>query len=773
MDSTYSLYKLADKNFLKIPDLQRGLVWNAARIESLWDSIVRGIPIGAISVRNGEVFDGQQRRHAIQVGLNYDPTQKDDEILWIDLIKGEDVENRIYSFRVTTPAHPWGYKVSKDDRSNSLLSHSERRSAIEWMAEHNFKWERSSDVSERPYPYEMIPWASELPVPFPVLDAFVKEFRSNRSLADFSKFISKRYSQQNWCRYFIKALPNIEVDVKYWDEILSDIEQLKDYRVLVIDASLVKDSDVGLYFKRMNKNGEEPSSDEIQYSLLKSRLGILKKLDLHAKGFSSSASLAQMAMCYYKSRQGEKLVLSVTDKDVSTFANQAEFEEFITGELQNLMSGADSLLRIGVEDGLLPWHRTRICNSSWPLYMYLMRESRNPQSDVNYAGLALMIRVFANDLNSAVKELWEAKSVREGLRTCIEKEFLARPLYVEELVFLSSEALVEGVNWHRKLLSKMNELNERIRFFYNGFDSKRASVELLLYGCRQFMSEIFGKYDASDSRWIEQNIPWDYDHILPKVWIHSNILTGNEYTELCKKFLWSIGNSAPIPFAINRSKNADAPGHNYPFGDCYGGRNYGNELKADLGAIEKYEYHWRYFDDNDNVKGIKNFVKTTAQRFYALYKDVFKTLSWGSLLQMGLERDFRFEMLSRVAERVHGEVFASIGKERIKLVRDPTPENLLLRATMKYQLCVPVKSVVVCFETHDRMCRKGWIGVCRRNDENRVDDSRRDTVAPFIGDGLDRDEDWYGWEEVTGLSEDEIVDSIQKWEERLAGLESW
>src|SRR5208337_1356071 len=33
-----------------IPSLQRGAVWNAGQVELLWDSILRGFPVGALVV---------------------------------------------------------------------------------------------------------------------------------------------------------------------------------------------------------------------------------------------------------------------------------------------------------------------------------------------------------------------------------------------------------------------------------------------------------------------------------------------------------------------------------------------------------------------------------------------------------------------------------------------------------------------------------------------------------------------------------------------------
>ena len=58
-----------------IPDIQRGLVWNAAQMEVFWDSLFRGIPVGIFTVAkfNNQtiLLDGQQRWNAIKSAIAY------------------------------------------------------------------------------------------------------------------------------------------------------------------------------------------------------------------------------------------------------------------------------------------------------------------------------------------------------------------------------------------------------------------------------------------------------------------------------------------------------------------------------------------------------------------------------------------------------------------------------------------------------------------------------------------------------------------------------
>ena len=118
-----------------LPALQRGLVWKPNQVELLWDSILRGFPIGSFMLseivevgQKGKYYlmDGQQRYNAISLGYNTVPKAK--AVLWMDL-EPPTVKNstRHFWIKATTQPHPWGFK---NDDDCSRLNTTEKRQAL-------------------------------------------------------------------------------------------------------------------------------------------------------------------------------------------------------------------------------------------------------------------------------------------------------------------------------------------------------------------------------------------------------------------------------------------------------------------------------------------------------------------------------------------------------------------------------------------------------------------------------------------------------------------
>ena len=119
-----------------LPALQRGSVWRPKQVELLWDSLMSGLPIGALLLSEFDrelgsrqltvsgtpksdrlpthhLIDGQQRALAIALGF-LDVWGCGDigncrYALWVDLAKPK-LDDRAFLFRMITSAHPWGYK---------------------------------------------------------------------------------------------------------------------------------------------------------------------------------------------------------------------------------------------------------------------------------------------------------------------------------------------------------------------------------------------------------------------------------------------------------------------------------------------------------------------------------------------------------------------------------------------------------------------------------------------------------------------------------------
>jgi len=145
MESLGDYFKLKDivekaaNSTISLPTVQRGFVWKPYQIENLWDSLLRGYPIGSFvlssktdSNEEYELLDGQQRATAICLGF-YDPikqtkelhspdgkifkTSSENIIIFIDLAKpNPENDNRKYLFRVITKSHPWGYRRQENQK---------------------------------------------------------------------------------------------------------------------------------------------------------------------------------------------------------------------------------------------------------------------------------------------------------------------------------------------------------------------------------------------------------------------------------------------------------------------------------------------------------------------------------------------------------------------------------------------------------------------------------------------------------------------------------
>jgi len=139
--------------FVALPIIQRGSVWKANAIVDLWDSLLRGMPIGSFTVTRFEtdksaavriigetraqneaikkgslsLLDGQQRTLAMCIGWTIDTDRR----VWVDFGQ-PGVAGQAFRLRVTTKHQPFGF--NQNDQSKKLPRWERRKAREEFDA---------------------------------------------------------------------------------------------------------------------------------------------------------------------------------------------------------------------------------------------------------------------------------------------------------------------------------------------------------------------------------------------------------------------------------------------------------------------------------------------------------------------------------------------------------------------------------------------------------------------------------------------------------------
>ncbi|MDI9366044.1 MAG: DUF262 domain-containing protein [Flavobacterium sp.] len=286
---------------VELPALQRGFVWKASQIESLWDSILRGFPIGSFLLSRSEdeklfLLDGQQRATSLAIGF-YNPWEKtlneknnfwslkNIPIVWIDLNPSEKTNTQKFVIRVITQSHPWGYQ-RKDN--NSILSVSDRRNALKVFRE-NPDNENGGYIQLSPL--KVFPYDSNLPVPLTFLIKSISEYKENwkvylielcrEQLPINIKTKHSENDEKNYLDKLTEVIYSSEFDKNIFNAIVN-LEQVV-VPAIVIKQEILKaeDEQTGedpTLFVRLNSSGTRIAGEELIYSIYKASFPEAKKL---------------------------------------------------------------------------------------------------------------------------------------------------------------------------------------------------------------------------------------------------------------------------------------------------------------------------------------------------------------------------------------------------------------------------------------------------------------------------------------------------------------
>lgn len=770
---TFSLREIAnwtDKcSNIKIPALQRGLVWKPRQVELLWDSLLRGFPIGSFLLSETDnnqyyLLDGQQRFNAISLGFNTVSNAK--SVVWIDL-KPQKQTERKYWIKVTTEAHPWGFY---NDDECSILDVKDRRKAAEAFGFKDKNIYRDDFSLLETWPIE-----AGLPVPLYTI--------LNIDANTPSEFCEKFLSELQKSTYFHKSEIDNESLVYLQDHIFNAIRRIRNYKIncnlltkdIIESEGDIKDNDndqtaFELLFKRLNTGGTTISQEDLAYSSIKAFWPEIQEInDSLAKDYMPPAKLAILTFGLLLSDQNKKLGVNTTPKQIRKWAEDNTIKKYVldfyqNGNLKKVLHRIDDWL--GVNDkndmhtpALL---RTSMAYSSPSLYQFLMYLAKYNEEEPDHfnvsseqiKALAFGIHWFVNgDINKVVQKLFlccrsgiNISNIRKGISSC-QHDGLLLPIYTPDEVKCFFE-VGESPRWRYWDVT----LQSWLGFYARIKDYSNYSKEMLLYSERRYINNHFPKYDpARKDMWENYNRPWDYDHIVPQEWAKSR--SANNYREYVQNWVWSIGNFAAISFEANRGKGCrnDFSEYNSEYKDSLLYDEGFSKITDDLSYNDKISI--------DFVKLVKQRIERIYERIYEILQPVFEKTELSDNLQN------RKNMMENVMKHVpDSKMYYVYNGQDVEAnchsLRDWTQKWI--------GIGVVIGDYYVCLEADASRDDSGFpyyeLGI-RKAPGTQISNDKRNVVADLIMEGYDKytgNEWWYYCKDASKLEAGEITEDIHQ-----------
>ena len=594
---TVHLYDIAECNLynkeinsrFKIPNIQRGLVWKSMQMELLWDSILRGFPIGSMLVLDkegnggGDILDGQQRANAIITGFNKDEIlgeKKPTNILWLDLNYNgseSDKERRKFGIRLTNASHPWGY-----DGNGNKLSANDRRDSLRKAYGEDYSQRKKSDWDIRRFvPHFFSKQTDFLPIPLAILVNAAKD-KEISSIKVFKETVAgdvkafSKYSVQWKELYEDKVLEFVD---KANEEFLRPFFELNNYSVVFNFVD--NNDDIEILFNRVNSRGTQMTNAELAYAAIKhygaelcncSEIGkIIKEKSI---GIMLEQNLAQLLFRYcfsdsnsisgeiIASKIREKALLNGNEKERDkAIANLKKMFTSDTKAIDNIILRTKEILLRSQDDCELPNFLLAEIATKKPnlfILLFCIIEKQSHLEDRFVQALIFYLYCFSVN-NEPVRLIFDKVSGDEEvneytiidiLRDSISREW-CYPIISSFKDFPALNDAELSSSWN---IDKYSDAEGFAVFKLLFTYGNNEGLFMLKYAQRRYYKEVFGDYDPSNKEhWDEINRPWDHDHIIPQNWISDGI-----WNNCQRAWVNSMGNIADIPYEENRSKSDDA-----------------------------------------------------------------------------------------------------------------------------------------------------------------------------------------------------------------------
>ena len=673
-DKFYSLeeiskWQLSENNNIKLPALQRSFVWKPYQIETIWDSILRGFPIGSFLLSNSNnedlfLLDGQQRATSIALGF-YNPwendayffdknIEKNTPTVWIDLYPNEVTTTHKYVIRVLTKSHPWGYRRKNN---NAILGLIDRRNALEKFKEINNKVNKYTDFKN----IDVFPWDADLPVPL----AFVLDFVFNK--IDKNNFIEKcnnlNFIKHNTTR---KEKLNNFVISNNFDEFINNIKtRIEDYTIpsIITKKEILSESDESennhstdpTLFVRLNREGTRLEGEELIYSIYKSEFPESKDLieNISANFIRPSLLISLFSRIAWSKVNDNQYPrkFSVNDFRKRLYEN-IEFKNYLKNAIESNDENSfknifNNALKIFTSDNKVKFPLILVksmINNMPELFLGLLfwlSTNSNNLKDFDYFTIKkrfFLINLFCINTSEFVHEIWSDLS-KSNFWT--DENF---KIYERESNFIFPFITLENIKSELNRFIENDKLywndfypvNENLSSYFNGvLDNKNINElekeqiyrnywdklfnaiawdrNILIFVQRDYFENNFSEFNSLDVI-TDTNRPWDWDHIYPASWVYYK----KNVDRQIRDFHNFNCNFRAMSLEENRSEsNYLSPSERFE----------GDDKKNDYFIKDNDWNFWQKVNDriNNDTQKKSDLMNAFVIRFYNFFEEIYKS----------------------------------------------------------------------------------------------------------------------------------------------------
>lgn len=604
----------ADNSDVGLPAMQRGFVWKPKQIETLWDSLLRGFPIGSFLVsKNGEkqkkdLLDGQQRATAIALGF-YNPWEESQNVhffskkfngqekgtldktaplLWLDIgIKEGDTFGEkgdcLFLPRLVTQSHPWGYKTN-----GTPVEISTKRNAM-------IRFDKTGNRYPEYILKDVFPVKAELPVPICFLISsirdspddwtskliekcknhlFSKGVKDNTEIDEYYSKLQSKLNEINITKKIKNAVTNL---------ILTEIPIINLQKEQIQETTSDEGKEASTLFVRINTAGTVLSGEELIYSMCKSVFPESKEIVENAGvGFISPSRIitliSRIVLTDMTRNENQEFSFSnqINPKQFRGHISNDAFLEAIrhllysdNSYIENLFSNARILLsgsKDNVKEFQLPFPLAAEIARNSNVFFILLYWLHKSKGDI--LNEVLNNEILHKKILASVTTLcWftkEPKDFNKFLMRLTKEvqatgsyEFWDSKLFSEDSStwpeYIPNPCIVRNT-LEKKINKKWEEIYPEdeisMNMFKAFFNKINFQRQLLIYAQRNYINSRF-KELLWDTLLEDTNRPYDWDHIyMDSWWTYSTV---NQST-IMDGLRWSNGNFRALALEDNRSE---------------------------------------------------------------------------------------------------------------------------------------------------------------------------------------------------------------------------